>query len=315
MKINKINLNYYSFGFLGGFVDKSIKNLSLEKFIEISKKNNLGGIEFPIDYLFKNNYDDINSFFNRKNEFNVFKSIENFEFEIIKKMIPILKLYGINKARIKMSNHFGGNRYKIKSFKNEFQEFIRHLKLLKPLLLEYDFKLLIENHQDLNSHDILYIIEKISNKCIGINWDIGNSLPTGETPMQFYRNIKDHIYNIHIKDYHIEKNNDSLEFHRSIIGNGNIGIKKILKVLNKDNYCHSMSIELGAHKKRVSNIYKKEYWKAYKCYNKKHRLEYNEFLNENMISSEGITIKNDSPSKELEIFQIEQSVINLRNIN
>ena len=57
-----------------------------------------------------------------------------------------------------------------------------------------------------------------------MNWDIGNSLPTGETPLQFYENLKDHIYNIHIKDYKLVKNENSIEFHRCIIGKGNINI-------------------------------------------------------------------------------------------
>ena len=69
-------------------------------------------------------------------------------------------------ARIKMSNHFGGNRYRIKTFKEEYISFQKNLISLKSFLIDNQFKLLIENHQDLNSHDILHIINFVSNKCI-----------------------------------------------------------------------------------------------------------------------------------------------------
>ena len=213
-----------------------------------------------------------------------------------------------------MSNHFGGNRFMVNNFCNEYETFIKNLESLKAYLVDHDFQLLIENHQDLNSYDILHIIEKVSYKCIGVNWDIGNSLPTGETPLQFYQNLEDYIYNIHIKDYKILKNEDSIEYHRCVIGEGNIGINDVLRTLIKNNYSCPMSIELGAYSKRISHIFRQEYWDSYPDYDDNHKLGYFDYVN-SCINGTGNIHDNDTPSKKLELLQVEQSVNNLKDLN
>ena len=162
MDLNRINLNYYSFGYLGGFINNSIEKMSAEKLVKIAKKYNLGGVEFPVDYLYNNRYPLLDSFIKNNNNINMFFSLENFKAIEIKKIIPILKNNGFGSLRIKMSNHFGGNRFMVQNFNNEFEYFIKELESLKPYLKDFNFKLLIENHQDLNSHDILFVINKIS---------------------------------------------------------------------------------------------------------------------------------------------------------
>ena len=314
MDLTKINLNYYSFGYLGGFVDKSIKKMTIKELSQLADSLDFGGIEFPVDYLFCDKYLDLDNYLKNNKGLNIFISFENFNVKVLKLIIPILKRNGIHKARIKMSNYFGGNRYKMIDFQKILEEFTNDLNRLKFFLLDHEFQLLIENHQDLNSHDILKIINAISEKCIGINWDVGNSLPTGETPAQFYENIKDHIYNIHIKDYKTIRNKNAMEYHRCIIGEGNIGLNDILRLLIQEDYNGMMSLELGAYTKRVSYVFKEEYWAAYPCYQDNHKLKYFDFVNSKIKSSVNFD-KIKTPTKESELFQIEQSTQNLRDLN
>jgi|SaaInlStandDraft_3_1057020.scaffolds.fasta_scaffold11283_2 sugar phosphate isomerase/epimerase len=315
MDLKNINLNYYSFGLLGGFINKSIKRMSPEKLIKIATDNKMGGVEFPVDYLFDLNINVLDRFLNKYiNKINIFISVENFITKNLKIIIPILKNYGIDKARIKMSNHFGGNRFKLKKFAIEYDEFINNLKSMNTFLIENDFQLLIENHQDLNSNDLLHIINSVSKKSIGVNWDIGNSLLTGETPLDFYQNLKDYIYNIHIKDYQMVKNNNTIEFNRCIIGEGNIGINNVLKILISDDYHYSMSIELGAYKKRVSHIFSEKYWGSYPCYDVNHKLRYFNFVNSQIKNTINRDV-NKRTTKESELFQIEESINNIKKLN
>ena len=68
-------------------------------------------------------------------------------------------------------------------------------------------------------------------------------MPTGETPVQFYKNLKQHIYNIHIKDYKIIK---SGAIGAKLLGSGGGGFfliyckknkqKKLKKKLNNCNF-------------------------------------------------------------------------------
>lgn len=313
MDLRKINLNYYAFGYLGGFVDKTIKKMSLNELIRLTNKYKLGGIEFPVDYLFSNNYDGLSNYIKNNKNLNIFLSFETFSLDRLKAVIPILKDNQINRARIKMSNYFGGNRFMVNNFSDEYEFFLKNLLSIKDYLIDHNFQLLIENHQDLNSFDILNIINGVSEKCIGVNWDIGNSLPTGETPFQFYHNLKDFIYNIHLKDYNIIKNGDSIEYYRCVIGEGNIGINDVLRLLQKNIYSHTMSIELGAYSKRISYIFKEDYWSSYLNYSDNHKSIYFDYIN-SCLNKTVIIDNNEKPSKNLELLQIDKSISNLKTL-
>ena len=90
MKLSRLNLNYYSFGYLGGFIDKSVKKMSPNELIRLAKKYKLGGIEFPVDYLYKD-YSELDCFLREKDKMNYFISFENFKVETIKSIVPCLK--------------------------------------------------------------------------------------------------------------------------------------------------------------------------------------------------------------------------------
>ena len=74
---------------------------------------------------------------------------------------------------------------------------------MAPILEKNNCQIAIENHQDLSSLEIIEIIKNLKSKKIGINWDIGNSLATCETPDQFFKNTKKYILNVHCKNYKI----------------------------------------------------------------------------------------------------------------
>ena len=91
MDLTKINLNYYSFGYLGGFVDKSIKKMTIKELSELADSLHLGGIEFPVDYLFCDKYLDLDNYLKNNKGLNIFISFENFNVKVLKLIIPILK--------------------------------------------------------------------------------------------------------------------------------------------------------------------------------------------------------------------------------
>ena len=264
MDLSKINLNYYSFGYSTGLINDNRNNsmnptISIDKLVEVAVDNGLGGIEFPIDRI-KNK--DIDIFLKKlaDNNINFFIDFENFDIEYISNMIPILHKNNMNKARIKMSNFFGGNRYLINDFDLYVEKFILDLKSILPILEKYNFKLLIENHQDLNSFEIIDIIEKVSTKYIGVNWDIGNSIAKLETPEQFFENTKKYIGNIHLKDYVLIESDNGFLLKRCPIGEGFVNFEYILSKIEEEIGDTSMSIELGAQITRESHYKRKEYW-------------------------------------------------------
>ena len=113
---------------------------------------------------------------------------------IIKNIIPIAKYLNTDIIRIKVSNILCCDRNSILIAWYDFiNEIIIKLGELLPYLEDYEIKLAIENHQDLDSHDLEKIIDKLNSEYVGVNFDIGNAFATLEFPIDFAKRIGDRI--------------------------------------------------------------------------------------------------------------------------
>tara|TARA_Y100000591_G_scaffold81_1_gene75 strand:- start:3065 stop:4066 length:1002 start_codon:yes stop_codon:yes gene_type:complete len=278
IKLADISLNYYSFGYSAKLIkneNSNFKEISLEQVSNISKKYNLAGIEFPIDRFFgMSNLESAKDFINKEisNQNKIFIDFESLDVAYIKSAISNLKSTGLKYYRIKM-NHlekvfYGGNRYKINNFDEYIVNFKNEMKLLLPTLKEYDVILLIENHQDLHSIELVNLIEEISPEFFGINWDIGNSFAVCDTPVSFFENAKHLIKNIHLKDYRVAKSLNGVKLVRCPIGSGDVNYDSLFKKYGQEiKKISSFSFELGAQISRNCDILLDDYWIPYKKMN------------------------------------------------
>jgi L-ribulose-5-phosphate 3-epimerase UlaE len=259
-----IALNTYSFGLGLGLAKGSKKTMNFKDFINFSKKNNIQILEFPIDYFLNKENQTIEYYLNliKKAKFETIIDLEALNPKIIKKLSKLSEKYDLKIIRIKMSNFFGGNRHLIKNFYQTKIKFINELKKSIKIIKDSNLKFAIENHQDLNSEEIIDIIKKTSHTKVGINWDIANSLATIETPEEFFKNAKKYIINVHSKDYKIVKSNDGFYLKRCIIGQGVVDFKKFVNFFKTHNI--NFSIELGAHISRHCNFKNKQFIRSHK---------------------------------------------------
>jgi 3-oxoisoapionate decarboxylase len=273
MDLKKINLNIYSYGYSAGFIktakvheDKSYM-IDLKGVLDIVKSNGLGGIEFPFDFFFKNDIEAGFKFISKLESLDLkwFVDFEEMDTKLLEMLIPRFYKLGKRSLRIKMDHvgevFYGGNRFRSRTFRKSKNDFESKLEKLLPTLKKYNFKVLIENHQDLNSIELSEICEKIGTDFVGVNWDIGNSLSTGETLESFFERSSKYIGNVHIKDYQIAKVKNGFKLVRCAIGDGDISIGKWLKMLIKKDI--SMSIELGAQISRECEINNPSYFSEY----------------------------------------------------
>ena len=181
-----ISLNAYSFGYAMGLLNKN-KIWYFKDFINFIKKNNLKRIEFPVDYFSKKEKKNFEFFFKilKKENIKFIVDLEDLNINSFITLKNLSKKYDFTLIRVKMSNYFGGNRHLIKNFNLTKKTFVKKLKKIVRILKDSPLKIAIENHQDLNSKELINIINKTSKKKVGINWDIGNSLATIETPEDF----------------------------------------------------------------------------------------------------------------------------------
>ena len=289
-----ITLNTYSFALRMGLLNNKEKKWTFENFLTFCKKKKLKSIEFPIDYFSKIEKKNFEYYFNLLKNYNIDPviALENFEIQYIKKLINNSKKYDLKIIRIKMSNNFGGNRYKQKNFYILKKKFINKLQKIKNIIKKTNIKIAIENHQDLSSHDLIKIIKDLRCKNIGLTWDIGNSLATCETPDQFFENTKNNIFSAHCKNYKIILSDNGFFLKRSKINEGSINIKKYIKFFKKNKI--NISLELAAHVNRHCDLYEKNFLKHHKI--KKNKLkDFSNYIQKNS--------RNESPFTNWEIYK------------
>ncbi len=82
--------------------------------------------------------------------------------------------------------------------------------------------------------NVAYIIQKVANQALGINWDPANAFFAGECPYpEGYRNIKDYIFHLHIKDVQRVQRKG---IRCVAVGEGEVNWKAQISALKTDKY-------------------------------------------------------------------------------
>ena len=239
------------------------KKIELTNLIKFAATKKFKGIEFPYFRFFDHVRSDktlINILRQNDQEY-----ILDCEKQISKK--ELIKLINISKSlkvkfiRIKCSNILSCERYKFKkNWTYKINSIVKKINTIKPLLKKNDIKLAIENHQDLDSNDLISIIKQVGKKYVGINFDIGNAFATCEVPSSFLKKTKNYILNIHLKDYIILPSVKGFSLNRCPIMDGDSQIDNVLKLKDKYNIKSNISLELGAKTPREIKVKSKKFF-------------------------------------------------------
>jgi 3-oxoisoapionate decarboxylase len=290
MNLKDINLSIYSFGYSAGFIhdkrpEMAEPTVSIDSIASLAEEHSLGGIEFPIDRYFPlDNLSDAVDFIEglRSRHLRAAIDLETFDPEYIERLIPILLKADIGWARIKMSGFYGGNRYLEPEFEGWVRDFKNTLFDLIPTLRKAGLMLLIENHQDLGADDLVKIISTTAADCIGINWDVGNSLPVPDTPETFLEKTAGFIGNVHLKDYRLFRSENGYRMARCPLGEGIVDFSSLLPRLHTSKSSIPMAIELGAQNARHADIFETAYWEAYPPVTVAEKIPFFAFLNRHL---------------------------------
>jgi sugar phosphate isomerase/epimerase len=294
-KISNISLSVYSFGYSAGFLidtrrsAEKYQNKKLRDVAQYAKVLGLAGIEFPLDRYFPNpKEDNLDEFIQEMNNLKIKLTfdLENFSSEYLRSVAPYLVKYGAKFIRVKISRFYGGNRYNNPIYIQDKQLFYKNMDESLELLDQSNLKILVENHQDIVVADLKELISKYGEERIGVTWDIGNSLPSCETPNSFLNKIGGHIGNIHLKDYKLYNCKDGYIMSRCELGKGVIDFKEIFKRLLQYGDI-PMTIELGAFNCRIADINNSEYWDYSGGISLEEKHNFINYIKENVIIGKG----------------------------
>lgn len=127
---------------------------------------------------------------------------------------------------------------------------------------ENGLSLVIENHQDFGSEELVALCEEAGPN-VGICFDTGNAFPVAEAPLDFTRRIAAHVHHVHLKDYRVQFTDEGFRLVRCAIGDGAVPFLAMAEILLAANPGLTAVLEPGALEARHVRLLRPEWWTGY----------------------------------------------------
>jgi sugar phosphate isomerase/epimerase len=328
LRLDHVCLSIYAFGYGAGFVRDDrypgqAPAITLEAICDLCAKYGLGGIELPIDRYCPDGSESaiealITSFSGRG--LLVRLDLETFSVPYLRRLVPMAAKHGLGFVRAKVSNFYGGNRYRHTEWSADFGRFVAGVAELLPLFAEHGIRLLVENHQDIVLADYQELWRRFGHEWIGVNWDIGNSIPACETPLGFLDQTRAAVGNVHLKDYRLFECESGYRLVRCALGAGAIGLREVLPALLRSTPDVPMTIELGAMNARTADVNDPRYWAALPAFSPVHIAAFRDFLDRRTVAGGDwrTSWERQEPREaiiEQELRELDESVGHLRQLS
>jgi sugar phosphate isomerase/epimerase len=122
--------------------------------------------------------------------------------------------------------------------------------------------LLIENHQDFTSRELVAFCEDFG-PAVRIVYDTANSFPVAEAPLDFTRVVAPYVRYVHAKDYRVQFTDEGIRLVRCPTGDGAVPFRELFAILGEYNETMLAAIEIGALEARHVKLFTPGWWEGY----------------------------------------------------
>lgn len=136
------------------------------------------------------------------------------------------------------------------------------LEVAVPKAEKAGVTLLIENHQDFTSRELVGICDEYGPN-VRIVFDMANTFPVAESPLDFTRVIAPYVRYCHAKDYRVQFTEDGFRLVRCPSGDGCVPFKEMFEILGQHNDEMIAGIEIGALEARHVKLLTPQWWHGY----------------------------------------------------
>ncbi|MDB5563340.1 MAG: xylose isomerase [Hyphomicrobiales bacterium] len=136
------------------------------------------------------------------------------------------------------------------------------LGLYAPRAAEHGLTIVIENHQDFTSRELVGFCEEFGH-AVRIVFDTGNTFPVAEAPLDFTRVIAPYVRHVHLKDYRVQATDDGFRLVRCAIGDGAVPFPELVAILGQFHTTLPAVLEPGALDVRHVKLLTADWWKGY----------------------------------------------------
>lgn len=141
-------------------------------------------------------------------------------------------------------NRYGSKKY----IQDQLNSIIKDIEKVLDVAKDSNVRLALENHANLSSEELLYIIKSIDDNFIGVCLDTMNSIVLMEHPLKTAQVLAPYSITVHLKDFRIEKNSRGHKIIGVPLGEGLVDFPKIIKILKQSNLDPNINLELFVDK-------------------------------------------------------------------
>jgi sugar phosphate isomerase/epimerase len=177
-------------------------------------------------------------------------------------LIPLARAIGARTLRLTISRILEGDRRAVglAGWEEMRLAAARRLREARPVAEAHCVAMAIENHQDADSDDLVWLCEYVGGEFIGVNLDTGNSLAVGEGPVEFAERIAPFLKNVHLKEYRMHRTPPGYRLVRCAVGDGVVDFPALFRLFAAAAPEATCSIELGATQARHIRLLEDDYW-------------------------------------------------------
>lgn len=268
---NPIGLAAYSFPWRCGFAGAGTSRVCPRPYdahalLELAAYHNLATIEIPLDIIKEHSTTGLKEFRKRADSLGIRIVLDGavISQEMLEQYIPAAATLGASVLRVMLSGMLEGARSTFPGgWEAHLTSQIAVLKHMRPLAEAHNIIVAPENHQDLNSLDLIRICDEVGGKHIGVTLDAVNPLAVAEEPIAFAQALGSRIVNVHLKDYYIYLTTEGYRLVRSGLGDGVLDLPALFAVLAEHAPTATCNIELAAINARHIRVLNPEWWHGY----------------------------------------------------
>ena len=180
----------------------------------------------------------------------------------LESLIPLAAALGARTLRLTVSRILEGDRRAVgrAGWEEMRAAAARRLREVRRLAETHGVALAVENHQDADSDDLLWLCENVGGDCIGVNLDTGNPLAVGEGPVEFAARIAPVLRNVHLKDYRMHRTASGYRLVRCAVGDGVVDFPALFRLFTAEAPNVHAASSSGATQARHIRLLEDEYW-------------------------------------------------------
>jgi sugar phosphate isomerase/epimerase len=184
--------------------------------------------------------------------------------EAVTAAIPLAASLGASALRVTLSDILCGDRRRLNGgWRAYLEQRADQLRAARSVAQDCGITIAVENHQDIDSRELVWLCEYVGPDVCAVCLDIANPLAVAEDIEEFTRRVGPHVRNVHLKDYRIYPSPQGYRLVRCALGQGALNWPRLFAVLDEVAPDCTKHIELGAVQARHVLFLEDEFWPDY----------------------------------------------------